>query len=294
MRRLSVSFLICAILMAQPLLATEKPAISLPRIAKWEMKYQEDDCSLLALFAKGDDSVVMAITRTTPGDWFEMRLYGKMLGYGEINMPIEIAFDSGLPLKRTALSATTGTKKKVAAAIISDLRVDGFEPDPKMGPNFPVPTVSADQEAKVASITFKPAGKGRYRLETGSMGPPLAAMRTCTDNLLRHWGFDPLVEAKLSRRAMPAGNPAKWLGSNDFPQHALEQGMNGYLRFRLDVDPEGKVAGCRILYRTNPDEFADTSCKLLSQRGRFQPALDAAGKRVKSYYVNTVKWVSRG
>ncbi len=68
--------------------------------------------------------------------------------------------------------------------------------------------------------------------------------------------------------------------------------MNGYVRFRLDVDETGNVAGCRVLYRTNPDEFADLSCKLISKRAKFAPALDAKGKPVKSYYISQIRWQS--
>lgn len=292
MGRTTSVLLLCLCLAVHPALAAEKAPTSLPRITKWEMKYDEDSCSLIAQFASGNDAAMMALTRTAPGDWFEMRLYGKMLGYGEINMPFEVAFDSGAPIKRTAMSATANADKKIAAAIVPNLRVDGWEPPRKVDGNTLVPQISAEQEARIKSITFKPAGKGRYRLETGSLGAPFAAMRTCTDDLVRHWGFDPAIEAKLSRRTSPTSSPATWLGSNDFPSGALAQGMNGYVRFRLDVAPDGNVAGCRILYRTNPDEFADTSCRLLSKRARFTPALDAAGKPVKSYYIGSVKWLS--
>jgi TonB family protein len=279
-------------LTAQPALAAEKPPISLPRITKWEMKYDEDSCTLIAQFAAGEDAVMMALTRTAPGDWFEMRLYGKMLGYGEINMPFQIAFADDAPIKRTAMSASAGSDKKLSAAIIPNLRVDGWDPGPKPKATITIPQITAEQEAKIKSITFKPASKGRYRLETGSLGAPFAAMRTCTDDLVKHWGFDPAILSKLTRSAVPTSNPATWLGSNDFPSTALAQGMNGYVKFRLDVDPDGKVAGCRILYRTNPDEFADTSCQLLTKRAKFTPALDAGGKPVKSYYISAVKWLS--
>ena len=63
------------------------------------------------------------------------------------------------------------------------------------------------------------------------------------------------------------------------------------VRFRLDVDPSGKPSGCRVLYRTNPDEFADLSCQLLLKRARFAPALDIANKPVKTFYINEVRWL---
>ena len=57
-------------------------------------------------------------------------------------------------------------------------------------------------------------------------------------------------------------------------------------------DETGKPLGCRVLFRTNPDEFADRSCKALLQRAKFNPARDAQGKPVKSFYINTIRWMA--
>jgi hypothetical protein len=69
-------------------------------------------------------------------------------------------------------------------------------------------------------------------------------------------------------------------------------GHNGLVQFRLDVDPGGKVAGCFILSRTSPDDFADITCRAMTRRARLQPALDAKGKPIRSYYVNKVIWLA--
>ena len=118
----------------------------------------------------------------------------------------------------------------------------------------------------------------------------MQAMRACPDDLLRHWGFDPAVQGALSRRVQPMGNPGNWLRSGDYPAGALWNGHNGLVRFRLDVEADGSVSNCRILFRTNPDSFADLSCKLLRERARFSPGLDKAGQPVKSYYLGRVRW----
>ena len=58
----------------------------------------------------------------------------------------------------------------------------------------------------------------------------------------------------------------------------------------IQLSSYGKVSACRILYRTNPDEFADLSCKLLMQRAKMAPALDAQGKPVRSFYISQIRW----
>jgi len=278
------------VIAAQPALAAEKPPVSLAKVSKWEINYDEDSCNLLAKFGAGDETAILALSRTAPSDWLELKIFGKMLKYGGIEMPVEVAFgNQAKPYRRNAIAVTAGEKEKLPAMIVQGLRIDGFDYPAK--PTGPViaPRVTPEVEAGVDSITFKAAGK-RYRIETGSMAAPMAAMRTCTTDLLQHWGFDPAVQAGLTKQAVPINNPGAWLGTNDFPNKALMLGHNGLVRFRLDVEADGKVSGCRVLYRTNPDEFADLSCKLLLQRAKMAPALGADGKPVRSFYVGQIRW----
>ena len=80
------------------------------------------------------------------------------------------------------------------------------------------------------------------------------------------------------------------MNSGDYPSAMLRIGGNGMVQFRLDISETGSIAACHIQSRTNPDAFADLSCKLISKRGRFTPALDRNGKPVKSYFVSSVRW----
>lgn len=284
-------------LTAPPVLAAEKPPVALKRVSKREMQYNEDSCSLVSRFGEGDNSVLMILTRHSPTDSLEMKLYGKMLKHGGISLPIEIAFGDQAPAKREGMYATsTSTEskavKEMPTAIVPGLRVDGWRYPTKPAGEVVAPAITPQQEDAVKSISFKVPGSKRHQLLTGSLGAPLAAMRKCTDDLLRHWGFDPAVQSTLSRSAVPTANPGTWLGTSDFPTKATYEGMNGFVRFRLDVDESGNVAGCRVLFRTNPDEFAALSCKLISKRAKFTPALDVAGKPVKSYYISQIRWQS--
>lgn len=272
--------------------AAPKAPIALAKTTKWEINYDTDSCHLMARFGNGTDSALLKLSRTSPSDYLQMTVFGKMLDHRGIALPIEIGFGAQpVPFTRNGVAVTAGADK-VPGVIIEGLRVDGWEYPQKAKEPFAIPAVTPAAEGAVTSITFKKKGGKAYRLDTGSMAAPLAAMRTCTDDLLVHWGFDPKVQAKLTRHPSPIGNPANWLNTNDFPSKALDRGHNGYVSFRLIVEADGKVSGCRVLFRTNPDEFADLSCKLMVERAKMRPALDADGKPVRSYYVSRIKWVS--
>ena len=269
--------------------AKDDPPIALAKTSKWEIKYNPDSCQLLAGFGKDPERVIFAMTREQPGDFFDLQLYGQSLKYAGIAVPVEMTFGpTAATTKHQGVALTMSGAEKLPVIRLANLRIDGWN-DWKHPESMPVVTPAS--EAAVTALGFKKPGGKRYRLETGSMAAPLAAMRACTTDLVKTWGYDPAVEEHLTRRPVPVESPAKWLGTNDFPDKAVIAGHNGIVRFRLDVDPAGTPTGCRVLYRTNPDDFADLSCKLLMKRARFNPALDGAGKPVKSYYINNIRWV---
>jgi TonB family protein len=280
-----------ALTVPQVAAATKSPVV-LPKASKWEMRYDDDSCTLAARFGTDKNGVLLVFNRYDPGDGFDLRLYGQALRYGGgLRMPIELAFGLQSPQRFEAVAATASDSTKTPTALISGARLDGWTfPKGQYDPALRPPAVTPGQEAAITSITFKRPGAAPVQLQTGSMAPPMKAMRTCTDDLLRHWGFDPAVQGALTRRAQPTGNPGNWLRSSDYPSGALWNGENGLVRFRLDVEPDGSVSNCRILFRTNPDSFADLSCKLLRERAKFSPALDSGGKPVKSYYLSQIRW----
>lgn len=134
-------------------------------------------------------------------------------------------------------------------------------------------------------------GSERFRLATGNMAAPLKALRTCTDELVTHWGIDVERHRQLSRRPMPRSNPGRWLTSSDYPLGALSSGKQALVRFRLMVDEEGKPTACRIQHSIGDEAFDRVSCERLMARASFQPGLDGEGRPLASYYVNAVRFM---
>jgi hypothetical protein len=265
--------------------AKEKPLISLARTGKWEMNYDDDSCHLLAKFGEGSQSAILRMTRYQPGDIFDLSLYGEPFKYGPTTMTLKIAFGATPTEKREAITGQSGNK--LPLLILNSQRIDGWTFKPDVTP----PPITAAQEAQVKYIDLAIAGGKRFRLETGSLGAPLAAMRTCVTDLVKKWGYDPAQQAQLRRPVTPTKSPGSWLVSGDYPSGSLMNGHNGLVQFRLDVDQSGAVAGCYVLHRTNPDDFADLTCKLLSKRAKFLPALDKDGQPVRSFFINRARFV---
>lgn len=286
--RLIPTLTLCALIAASvPVAAADKAPVSLARQGGWEINYDTDACNVFGVFGTGDQQTILGITRFAPGDGFDLGLIGKPLLSRDPQTPIELGYGSAPPVW---WSGTAGRAAgKLPMIMVSGQRLDGWYPTKG---DAPPSTIAPAQEASVRAITFKLRGGKRYQLETGPLAKPMEAMRACVKDLVQSWGYDSAVQENLSRPLAPLSNPDMWFRSADFPMHAAMQGHNGSVQARLDVDAAGKLSGCHVLRRTNPDEFAEVTCEVLTKRAKFSPALDAAGKPVKSFYMFKLRWVS--
>lgn len=267
----------------------EKPPEVLARTTKWVVNYDRDACHLAAKFGEDKDSVIAKFTRYQPGDPFDLTLIGKRFISRDSDIHAGGKVDFGLSAKPLDLGGLYGTMGKSNALFLRSLRFDGWESNEKM--EVP-PDVTPEQEARITGATIALQGRQPFRIEFGSLGKPLAQMRLCMDNLVKSWGYDPVEQAAALRPVSPITSPGTWLSGNDYPVNAIRGGHSGLVQFRLDVDAEGKILGCFILSRTSPDDFADTTCRAMTRRARLQPALDAQGRPMRSYYVSKVVWLA--
>ena len=112
----------------------------------------------------------------------------------------------------------------------------------------------------------------KYRpvvLETGSLGPAVAAFDKCSRNSLKDWGVDPDVDDKIVRPVW-AVNPSQWLFASDYPSDMMALGKGSEIAVRLLVDASGKVTKCTSLTHYDEQEFNRITCESITKRARFQ------------------------
>ena len=122
------------------------------------------------------------------------------------------------------------------------------------------------------------------------MEKPMHAVRECLDNLLADWGLDPVAMANLRSRPTPVGNPGTWISPDDYPKDALRNEQSAVVAFRLMIDSDGKVSGCKIANLNHDEGFSKLTCELLSKRARFNAAIDANGNPTPSYFISRAIW----
>lgn len=294
-RDLSIFVLLAAL--ALPSIAPAKEPLRLKPSSKWNLHYADDSCRMARSFGESDQKIVLTIDRYEPGDALRLSFIGKpadtsldegmvRVRFGPVEAEQEVKFYPGtlsdktptLILQRSVRIASYSPE--VLAASESAIKARQYD--------FPWPQITPEQEAAATFIEVTRSIRQPFVLETGSLGAPLAALRKCTDELLDHWGIDVAKHAALSRPVKPKSNPGNWVKSSDYPSEMLMMGKRAIVHFRLNVDAAGKPTACHIQQSTRPKAFDDAVCKAIMRNAKFEPALDAAGTPIVSYWLNSV------
>ena len=107
---------------------------------------------------------------------------------------------------------------------------------------------------------------------------------------MTHWGIDVATQSSLRHGPLPTGNPGTWISDNNYPRDLVQNGSQGIVQFRLIVDPTGAPTSCHIQKSTRPVGFDDVVCAAMIRNARFEPAIDAQGKPVTSYFRSSVRF----
>lgn len=278
--------------------AAAKEPLRLTPSSKWNVHYADDSCRLGRSFGTGDQTVILLIERYQPDDSFRMSFVGKPVDTNWVDGDAQVRFGPAGKMQAIPFYPATNAaqlpglilRQSFRIAPRSDEEYAAYKAAVRAGTEerFVWPTVTPEQEAAVTFIELRRPVRHPLILETGSMGAPFAALRKCTDELLDHWGIDVAKHATLSRPAIPKSKPSRWLSSEDYPPAMLAAGKRAIVNFRLNVDATGKTTACHIQDATHEKSFEDVVCKAVMRKASFEPALDAEGNPLASYWINTV------
>jgi TonB family protein len=92
----------------------------------------------------------------------------------------------------------------------------------------------------------------------------------------------------------PKGDPASWITAGDYPATSLTQRRGGTVTFRLEIDRKGEVTGCEVTESSGYRDLDEATCRVMAQRGQFDPARDAKGRRALGAYFGKIVWQAKG
>lgn len=255
-----------------PAAQAAEAAVLLPS-TPWKVDYAEEECRLLRTFGTGADAVTMRLARGSGLQSFDMVIAGNdvpRLGAGvKVSMKLEP-------------QGTEGNFDGYSMAVPKrpENFIRWFDGDPRI-----LDAVTDKQQVRLSAD-----GKFSIAMLWSDGRSALKALQTCHDDLLKGWGVDVDAIRAAKSPAEPLGSPGRWATNNDYPLEEMRREIEGTVTFQLKVNAEGIVEKCMILRSSNVATFDQLTCKLMMQRARFKPALDADDQPITSFYVNRLRW----
>lgn len=95
----------------------------------------------------------------------------------------------------------------------------------------------------------------------------------------------------ISKAAAAKGRPSDWVTNDDYPPAAIRSGDQGSVAVSFTVNTQGRIENCQVTGSSGSALLDRTTCQLVTRRGRYSPAMDAAGNPIASRGSARFKWV---
>lgn len=283
----AIAFMGCATL-ATPA-AAASPVVLTPS-SKWVVDYANEKCRLMRSFGTGDQTAMLMFVQSAPSGGFGLTAAGPSLRGFVDSRPVVLRVNDTLAEMRGR--PFTGKVDGVGPALIYSTLAFGAEEMRRAESEEPVPMAGLPEIdlVRAAEAEYVEFGQGnrKVRFATGNMRAPMAALNSCTADLVRSWGLD--LERHRSATRLPVWTNREAVVRKivaQYPAQAVQVGEQAIIEMRVMIDSAGAVSSCHIERTTSADALNSPACKEMA-RARFEPALDAQGQAMPSYYATTV------
>ncbi|WP_299308986.1 energy transducer TonB [uncultured Croceicoccus sp.] len=305
MRRSLAIAAAASIASAQP--AAARDPLVLRPTEPWTMNYGEDSCQLVRIFGEGEDETGLMIEQFGPSERVRITLISRYAQLRVRPYP-HYAIDQktarsvsppqiGVRFGKTGEAMGEAMEARVKSASMADGRfitvasavrptLQGPEKEKEQDEPYHLPALSIDALAGSDRVAFEGLVDGDLILATGPLAAATKAMNACSENLLSHWGLDIAAHRTLRSPVRMVDETAPWLNYPD--QQNLDR-IEGLVEYRVMVDSAGLATACHIQSGSGPDtDFGDAVCHGMMNTVVFEPAINAGGEPIASYYRGTV------
>lgn len=254
------------------------------RAGPWNIDYSQDSCALRGKFIRGKSEALLELRSFSPAEGFSATIASK----GFVIAPGDalVRFDPDLKPH----PAIGFNRLKSRGGLVGLTWNDSFialpAPQPITNQHIAERTI---REKSILGVELSGSVRPSVFLTTGEMNGPMNAVRKCLDELVTHWGIDAETQKTLSRTVKPIEQMA-WarILQNNYPPEMIAKDQSGIVRVRLMVGTDGRPTSCHIQFPSPDISFETVTCEKLMKVARFEPALDAGGRPVASYFVTKV------
>lgn len=273
--------------------AQDAGTIVLEPASAWNASYRDGLCRLSRMFGPAGQQHALVFEQTAPNAIFSMSVAGPGLSDVDAGRKLRLAFGPGGPGSDQDIVKNRNAEFG-AVVFLKDLALNPGEVTAASitdGIGFAVNIAGVDIESArpLREITLSQGGQTLV-FRTGSLAAPFGVLNDCTSHILSTWGIDPEAHrtAQRSTRLREVQKVARTI-QEKYPLQALIEARGGVVGVAVLVDAEGTPTECRITNDSGDRGLNAVACGGL-MKARFDPALDAEGKPMKSYWMTRITY----
>ncbi len=237
---------------------------------KWVVNYGERGCAMARAFGPASSPVIVAWRSLPFSDRVELsvqrRLGQRGLRRGVLRIAVEGRGDE------TVYEAFEGTGDKLRT-----LR------------GWTSPALFADLPER-AVLTLTPSSEPALAVSLVGTARALAALARCNDDIARGWGIAPGEREAVATEAQSRGDPARFIGPEDYAKAAVARGELGTSAQVWTIDTDGRVSECRTVIPSGSEALDKAGCDAARLRARFTPAVGRDGRPMTSHTTQVIRW----
>lgn len=273
--------------------AQEAGEMVLEPASAWNATYDERRCRLSRMFAGEGQQHALVFEQTAPEARFNMSVAGP--GLAEVNGGLTLRLAFG-PDGATSDQAIVKEPNPEFGAVVF-LKDIALNPDAlaaagaSEGVGFSVATTSIDtaDAEPLRQITLA-QGRQTFVFRTGPLAAPFGVLNDCTAHILSTWGLDPEAHRTAQRRTRMLDVQKVARGIQErYPLRSRMESRGGVVGVAVLVDGQGNPTECRITNDSGDSNLNAVAFEGL-MRARFDPALDAGGKPIRSYWMTRITY----
>jgi TonB family protein len=259
----------------------------------WNATYDEGRCRLSRMFGAVDGQHALVFEQSAPGSSFNMSVAGPATSAINGGLNLQLAFGPGGPATDQVIVKERNPEFG-SVLFLKDIDLKArAAPEADAGANVGFSAASDAIDVTAAGpLRSISLAQGRQTLvfKTGPLAAPFGVLNDCTAHILSTWGIDPEAHRTAQRKAkMLEEMKVARVIQRQYPLRAVREGRGGVVGLAILVDPSGKPTECKITNDSGDRNLNEVACEGLMQ-ARFDPALDASGKPIPSYWQTRVTY----
>ncbi len=252
-------------------------------VGYWQYSEGPEICRAYRAYGTGDDSILLQLRTFGPGSVVETTVAGGQVPVQpHSSRVVELGWDGkGFEQSQVGvLGSVDGIPSVTMVTAHRSVSAFAFV--------FDRAEILTRLDPSATSMQLRVVGNAPRELQMGALEEPLHRLAECEARLMDKWGWG---RDYAERVATPPEmrDPQSWFyKAIIYPTVQNFTRVSSILQLRLKVDAEGKVAECVVQSSPGSSLFGSKNCTGLRKLALFNPARDAQGQPVESYFQMSV------